>query len=141
MNRSFVCLMLCLSIFLFSIPSICLSADVIKWYSYDEGIKLGKSQNKKIFINFYADWCGYCTKMDKTTFANPEVVAYLNKNFISIKINNDKEKNLSDQYRVRGLPSNWFLAENASKIQNYPGYLETERFLSILKNIQSESNK
>ncbi len=44
------------------------AADQIKWYSYEEGTALGMSENKKLFISFYADWCKFCKTMDQQTF-------------------------------------------------------------------------
>lgn len=63
------------------------SKDAIKWYNFEEGMKLAKKQDKEVIIDFYTDWCGWCTKMDKETFRDSAVVAIINKYFIAIKFN------------------------------------------------------
>lgn len=141
MNRIFVISLLSLSLLMTTFPSHNLSAETIKWHSYDEGVTLGKSQKKKIFINFFAEWCGYCTKMDKGTFTDPQIVSYLNKNFISIKVDSDRESQIAARYKVRGLPSSWFVSETGEQIGNYPGYIPADNLLPILKFIQTDSYK
>lgn len=111
----------------------------IKWYGYDDGMAAGKKEGKKILISFYADWCTYCKKMDRETFSKSDVAAYMNENFISIKLNSDIEKQLSREFRVSGLPMTWFLDEDGGKIQGLPGYLSKEMFLAYLKYFQSDS--
>ena len=44
-----------------------------------------------MFIDAYATWCGPCKYMDKNVFSNAEVAAYYNKNFVSYKLDVDKE--------------------------------------------------
>jgi len=44
-----------LSLLIFCLPLLS-RADSIEWQSYKEGIAKGKSEKKKIFLNFYADW-------------------------------------------------------------------------------------
>lgn len=111
---------------------------VVRWYSYDEGMAIGKDKKKKIFLSFYADWCGYCKQMEKTTFADKSVVSYMNENFVSIRINADKELKLASTYNVRGLPDTWFLSENGEQIGSQPGYIEPDTMLPLLKYIHSD---
>ena len=113
----------------------------IKWYSFKEGVNLGKSQGKKIFVTFYADWCGYCKKMDQTTFNNPTVVDYINTNYVTVKVNSDQEKQLAKEYRVSGLPTHFFLEPSGTPITSLPGFLTPEQFLPILKYISTDSYK
>lgn len=127
--------------FLVWLPSGLAAPDRIKWYSYDEGMALGKREGKKVFLHFYANWCAYCVKMAIKTFNDPLVVNYLNKNFISIRVNADREKKLVRDYSVRGLPSNWFIGENGEKISNRPGYIPPEMLVNMLKYIQTDSYK
>ncbi len=117
------------------------SATAIKWYSYQDSLKIGKQEGKKIFLNFYADWCTYCVKMEKETFRDPEVVAYLNKYFISTRVNSDRQQDLARKYNVQGLPSTWFLAADGEAIGNLPGYIPAKMMLKILGFVGSDSYK
>ena len=111
----------------------------IKWYPYKTGMELGKKENKKIFLHFWAEGCDYCKKMAKETFTDSAVIAYLNKNFISIKVNSDKERTLVSEYNVRGLPDNWFIAEKNETIGNQPGYIPPDMLLPLLRFIHTNS--
>jgi thioredoxin-related protein len=113
----------------------------VKWYNYAEGAALSKQEGKKMFLTFYADWCSYCHKMDKESFRNPEIADYLNRHFISVKANSDKEAKLSREFFVRGLPSNWFVDANGEKIAGQPGYIPPQQLLQLLRFIQSDSYK
>jgi thioredoxin-related protein len=57
----------------------------VKWYTIDEALKLNEKSPKKIFIDLYTDWCGWCKTMDKNTFSDPKIAEYLNKNFYPVK--------------------------------------------------------
>ena len=113
----------------------------VKWHSYNEGLQLGEKEGKKVFLTFYADWCTFCTKMDKETFHNQEVANFLNKRFVSIKVNKDKEEAIARKHFVTGLPMTWFIEPSGEKINSLPGYIPPEMFLQILKYIDTESYK
>ena len=120
------------------LPDTFASSKSIKWYSYDEGIATGHSEGKNIYINFHAVWCGPCKYMEKTTFSNPAVISYLNKHFISIKVDIDKETKISDKYGARAIPDNWFLFKNGDPIGRRKGYIDPDTFMKILKSIQED---
>ena len=111
------------------------ASDSIQWYSYEEGKVLAKIEKKKVFLHFYADWCGFCLKMAKETFRDTTVVSTLNKNFISIRVDFDKETAIAEKYGVRGLPANWFLTEMGQTIVSIPGYIAPEPLLSLLREV------
>lgn len=113
----------------------------IQWTPYQEGVALGKQNGKKIFLNFYADWCRYCAMMNKTTFEDKSVISYLNDNFISIKVNTDKDQKIAMKYNINQLPDNWFVAQNGEQIGNMLGYLPPEQLLPLLKFIHTDSYK
>lgn len=58
-----------------------------KWYTLKEALELQKKQPRKILIDIYTDWCGWCKKMDAETFTNPVVVNFLNAHFYPVKFN------------------------------------------------------
>jgi len=111
----------------------------INWLPHDEGMALGKSLKKKVFINFYATWCSFCKMMDTNTFKDAAVIAYLNDNFIAVKVDVDKERNVAAQYSISPLPDVWFISEKGEAIGNRPGYIPAEEMLPVLKFIQTES--
>jgi len=60
-------------------------AGPIKWMSFEEAVEKSKTEKKKIFIDVYTGWCGWCKVMDKNTFPDPEVAKLLNENFYPVK--------------------------------------------------------
>ncbi len=58
----------------------------IHWMNFDDAVKLNEKHPKKIFIDVYTQWCGWCKKMDASTYEDPAVISYLNKYFYSVRL-------------------------------------------------------
>ena len=140
MKSKYLCRVLLITLYLtICFFSIADASDSVRWYSYEEGKALGKIEKKKVFLHFYADWCGFCLKMAKETFRDAAVVSYLDKNFIAVKVNSDQEPETAAKYGVMGLPSNWFLTEMGQPIGEIPGYIPPDAMLSLLKEVNGIS--
>ena len=113
----------------------------IEWHSYEDGMARGKFEKKWVFLHFTAEWCYYCGVMEKETFTDPAIISSLNENFISIKIDYDRETKTSDFYRVRGLPDTIFIAEDGQIVGRRPGYIPPELLKRILKSILKERSQ
>jgi thioredoxin-related protein len=107
----------------------------IEWHSYEDGMARGKFEKKTVFLYFTAEWCYYCGVMEEETFQDPAIISSLNENFISIKVDYDRETRTSDFYRVRGLPNTVFIAEDGQIIGRRPGYIPPELLKRILESI------
>ncbi len=63
------------------------SSEYVNWYSFEEAVELASENPKKIFIDVYTEWCGWCRRMDRETFTNPDVADFLNEHFYPVKLN------------------------------------------------------
>lgn len=70
-------------------------AGPINWMTWDEAIKANEKDGKKIFIDFYTDWCGWCKRMDATTFSDAEVANFINKNFYPVKFDAEQKESIT----------------------------------------------
>ena len=79
--------------------------------------------------------------MAKGTFQDLSVIEYLNENYISIRVDSDKDERTASMYGVRALPSTWFLTEKGERIGNVPGYMSSKQLLELLKRLATGNNK
>jgi thioredoxin-related protein len=148
-----------LIVLLFSLSSIsAYSQEKIKWLTIEEAEALNKTTPKKVIIDLYTDWCGWCKKMDALTFANPEITAYINKNYHAVKMNAEQRESITfrgKRYDFNptatrtganqlaadlgtsngrlGYPTIIILDENLDKISTDPGFKDITAMNKIIK--------
>jgi thioredoxin-related protein len=66
-----------------------ISAQEINWMSLEEAVIMQKKSPKKIMMDVYTNWCGPCKLLDKNTFKNKDVAAYVNKHYYAVKFNGE----------------------------------------------------
>ncbi len=122
--------------------------------SFDDALKKAKSENKRVIIDVYTDWCGWCKKMDGEAYSNLDIKKILEDNFVFIKLNaegtekikyNGKEyteTDLATYFEVTGYPTTVFLEPDGkliefkydkSNMKSVPGYFKTDEFKKILE--------
>ncbi|MEO1628564.1 MAG: thioredoxin fold domain-containing protein [Bacteroidota bacterium] len=67
----------------------------IQWLSFEQLEDSLSVNPKKVFIDFYTDWCTYCRKMDKLVFTNPKVIDQLNGEYYAVRFNAETEASIS----------------------------------------------
>lgn len=91
-------------------------ADGIEFFhgTYNEAIEKAKAEGKLVFIDCYTSWCGPCKMLQKNVFPDAEVGKYFNDNFISIKLDCEKEEgvDLCRRFSVTAYPTLLFLDGN-----------------------------
>lgn len=128
----------------------------IKWYTFQQAVEMSKKEKKKIFIDVYTDWCGWCKVMDKNTFTHPVIVKYMNQKYYAIKLDaemkdtiifnnttfvnpNPKMPRSTHQLAASLLnnrmsyPTTVYLDENFNMLTQVPGYLQPVQIEPILK--------
>lgn len=139
-------------------------AKAVKWYTFEEAVALSQKNPKKMFIDVYTDWCGWCKRMDNTTFTDARVAAYLNENFYPVKFNAEQKdkvefrghtlKFLAEASRRGvhelayalldgrlGYPAFVYLDGKQDRISISPGYKEADALLVELEFVDKELYK
>jgi len=116
MKKTILTFSLMIAVLLFSNGS---NAQELKWYGFNEGYTKATKENKVMLIDVYTDWCGWCKKMDKDTYAKKTIIELVNKDFIAVKLNPEADgeytyngKKYNGQQLVGVLTSN--------KLSGYP---------------------
>lgn len=114
----------------------------IEWiFSESQGLNMAKGEDKPVMIDFWAEWCSVCKKLEKKTLSDTDVVEE-SKRFVSIKIDctdvDDKNiKKLWKKYGIVGLPTIIFIDKSGKVVQNSTinGFIGPPEFKKIMKEI------
>ena len=103
--------------------------------SWDEILAKAAQEEKIIFVDAYATWCGPCKMMDAKVFTDPAVGAYFNKTFVNAKIDMERGEGpkLALKYRVRAYPTFLFVDQDGELVHMGLGYQPAEEFLKLGK--------
>lgn len=122
----------------------------INWVTIEEAEKLTRENPRKIFVDVYTDWCGWCKRMDKTTFSDEAVIDYVNENYYAVKLNAESQDNysvkgmkttsaeLARSFRVSSYPTIVFIDETFNNVTPVPGYRKAEEFHDILRQFNGD---
>ncbi len=139
------------------------SSGKVNWYTWEEAVKANEKVKKRIFVDMYTSWCGWCKRMDKTTFADQKVADYLNKHYYPVKFDAEQKGEIIFKghtfvykpYQRRGYhelavalldgklsyPTSVFLTKDFVVDQRLPGYLDPDKMLMVLRYIAEEQDK
>jgi thioredoxin-related protein len=99
--------------------------------SYEKALAKAGAEEKIVMIDFFTTWCGPCKKLDKTTWKDEKVQAWLESKTVALKIDAEKERDLAKQFKVRAYPTMVFIKPDGSLIASMIGYKDPAAFLSI----------
>ena len=142
-----------LSSTVFSQSEKIISKSKVNWIELKNTTQIDNN-GKKIIIDLYTDWCGWCKVMDRNTFTNPKVISLINDNFLPIKFNAEYQNTVSFNnnsfkyiksgrkginelayHLTRGnlsYPMTIFLDENYKIITLLPGYHKPQFYRLVL---------
>ena len=124
-------LVLALSV-LFVLPiNASADGDVFADLTLEAALAKAGETDKMVVIDFFADWCGPCKMMDKETWPEESVVAWVEKNAILIKVDVDKEEAVAKEFNVTAMPTVVFLKADKSEISRFVGGYQASEFVSF----------
>ncbi|MCC5916761.1 MAG: thioredoxin family protein [Cryomorphaceae bacterium] len=107
--------------------------------SLDDAIKMAASQNKRVFIDYYADWCAPCKMMEKNVFTQAEVYEYFNEKFINVKMDvedNSFGSEAAAKHNVMAMPTLMVIDPEKGVVLNERGYRDANGLLAAVKSIE-----
>ncbi|GAB4448635.1 MAG: hypothetical protein OHK0036_04380 [Bacteroidia bacterium] len=101
--------------------------------SFKEALSLAKKENKIIFLDIYASWCGPCKRLKSKTFKDESVVKFYNSNFINISLDGEvgEGEQLANVYGVRAYPTLLFLDSSGKIIYKTEGFHNPTEFIEL----------
>jgi thioredoxin-related protein len=135
-------------------PAVQSENELIQWLTWEEAIQKSQTEKKKIVVDIYTDWCGWCKRLDANTFQQEHIARYINEHYYAVKFNAEQRKDIEfkgktykflDQGRRGyhelaaeitrgrlGYPTIVFLDEDLEVIQAINGYKGPEDFEKIM---------
>jgi len=126
----------------------------VNWLTWEEVEAKSGIERRKVFVDVYTQWCGWCKKMDKATFQQDDVASFLNDNYYSIKFDAESKRDIILNGKVykyvkngkRGYhelaleimkgklsyPTIVFIDENMEVLQPIPGYRGPNEFKMMM---------
>ncbi|RPI17869.1 MAG: DUF255 domain-containing protein [Ignavibacteriae bacterium] len=130
--------------------------------NFEDALKLAKEKNKKVIVDIYTDWCGWCVKMDKDAYGNNEIKQIIDDNFVMVKLDAESlnkihyqgksytGEELAVKFEASGYPTTVFLSPDGDiieynydkyKMKNLPGYFGAKEFKIVLEYIRDDKYK
>lgn len=133
----------------------------IHWMTLDQVQEAMKKEPKKVYMDIYTDWCGWCKVMEKKTFSNTNVIRYMNQKFYAVRLNAEQKDSIRflgkmygfvPEYKANQLavdilhgqmsyPTSVIFEENFLQPQPVPGYLDVSNMEMILKYLGENTYK
>ena len=129
---------------------------------FNDALSRAKNENKRVIVDVYTDWCGWCKKMDTEVYGNTDIVKIIEENFIFVKLDAESsakinyngkqysEQDLASYFEATGYPTTVFLEPDgkliefnydSSKMKNIPGFFKASEFKKILNFIKDGKYK
>ena len=118
----------------------------IRWTDLEEGLAEAKRTGRPLLVDVQTKWCGWCRKMDKTTYADAAVREFVGRKFIAARVDAEDDdsrvdyggvesthRQFADSFRITGYPTTLFFAADGALVTQVPGFVKPDQFLGVLR--------
>ena len=106
----------------------------ISWNGWSpEILQKARSENRFIILDLEAVWCHWCHVMEETTYRDAKVVALLKSKYVTIRVDQDANPDLSARYGDWGWPATIIFAPDGSELVKRRGYIEPANMAALLQ--------
>jgi uncharacterized protein YyaL (SSP411 family) len=108
-------------------------ASEIRWREWgDKPFEEAAEQGKLVLLSISAVWCHWCHVMDETTYSDPEVIELINRDFIPVRVDNDRHPEINRRYNQGGWPTTAFLSPQGALLAGTT-YLPPQQMREVLR--------
>jgi thiol:disulfide interchange protein len=95
---------------------------------WEQALKAAHDENKLIFLDIYATWCGPCKMLKQYTFSDSAIGEFFNRNFVNVSVDGEKGvgPQLAQQYSIEGYPTLIVADETGKVILFTAGYIPAD---------------
>ena len=135
-NLSFTILLL-IAIAVINASNTCIAqANNLTWSkNFNESLEHAKREHKYVLVDVYTTWCGWCKKLDKDVFEDPNFVNYVKTKFICVKADAEDPtsgQELATKYGVSGFPTALVFNDKGNLVGTINGYNDTSKYIEKL---------
>lgn len=147
----------------FRTDSVIKKSEGIQWITIEEAYAKMQKEPRKVLVDVYTDWCGWCKVMDRETYKNADVIDYINKKYYAVKLNAEQRESITlgnqkFEFIAEGqkgihqmalaltnnqpsFPTTVFLDDKFQMIQPLPGYMKAKEFHEVITFFGDNYNK
>ena len=117
------------------------SQEIIWEENIDSAFNLASLSNKILMIEFMAEWCPPCKRMEKETFSNDRIINKSNE-FIFVKVDVDKNQDIAKEYKRNakkyggiGIPNILFIDKDKNIVHQTVGFLSADQLITVMDSV------
>ena len=109
------------------------TAEEISWATDPEqALQEAADSGKPVLMQFTASWCVYCKRMEKSTFTSEEVAERISEDFVAVRVDADKHKDLVKDLEIKGLPAILVVSPDLEILHRISGFQTAEALMTEL---------
>ncbi|MEP0813850.1 MAG: thioredoxin domain-containing protein [bacterium] len=107
----------------------------INWMDWgEEAFERAKQEGKLLLLDLTAPWCHWCHVMDETTYSTPEVIDFINKHFVAIRVDADRHPEVEKAYISGGWPTTAILLQSGETLASLT-YVPPDRMMDWMQQV------
>ncbi|MFO0975869.1 MAG: thioredoxin family protein [Planctomycetaceae bacterium] len=116
-------------------------SDEIHWSTdIEKSLQAASQAGKPVLMEFTASWCVYCKRMEKSTFTDPRVAAQIDQQFVAVRVDADKHKDLVKDLEIEGLPAILIVSPDLQIIHRIKGFQTANALLTELNKVPHQNS-
>lgn len=119
---------------LIAVPqTVCAQAAGDVWLTdFDAALAEAQRLDRPLLVHFYADWCGPCRQMEQNVLHRDAVKNALRQHVVAVKINTDRNPEVTERYGINSLPTDLFIEPNGTRIVESTGYRSQSEYTTAV---------